>query len=432
MPDRSGVLAVVAIIALVVAAFAFLSFSSVFPNSKSSNNSNTTGTCLDEVPSGATSSNYYNSTSQGYVVTYPNGTRIVFPLNSCPVPVYPEAYKVDSVIEADPRFNAAENGSSFMATNAYNGSIMAESYNSTGQFAILNFVLYGDQRLYPCGADSYWVYNELRLIIVTIPMSTTGNLQYSQMEIQESAGGDFYSCTTTVATSTTTSAAAGGMQVASIVMIQPYTPAGPTLALTLRNLIGCCITNLTAILVLNSNFTFHFTGVNPGHPLDNEQYASAVETLIAGGYDSAKNYTLLIKGTAQDTVFTYVVQTRIPSGYSYLDYLTASGSCTSSGGPTPCWGSADPFVFQCVNLLAGPASQWTCTEKVTSTIEPSQSYNITVTLPVIGQQGESVWENCEWSIPGTSTGQSYAYFIPISSTGGSVSFILADQAPPHL
>jgi len=220
--------------------------------------------------------------------------------------------------------------------------------------------------------------------------------------------------------------------VSSVVMVKPYTPAGPTLVLTIRNLIACCVTNLSAVLVLNSNFTFHFTGVSPGHPLDNEQYASAIETLIGGGFDSAKNYTLVINGATQGTVFTDVVQTRIPLGYSYLDYLTASASCTADGGPSPCWGSDDPFVFQCVNALAGPANQWTCTEKVTSTIKPNQSYNITVILPVTGQKGESAWDNCEWNVPGISPGQGYAYFILVSSTGSSVSFILADQAPPHL
>lgn len=241
------------------------------------------------------------------------------------------------------------------------------------------------------------------------------------------------SATSSVSTSSslpTQGSQQGGVGLSSIVMIKPYTPAGPTLALTLRNLMGCCITNLTAVLVLNSNFTFHFTGVSTNHPLDDEQYASAVETLIGGGFDSAKNYTLVVKGTTQDTVFTYVIQTRIPPSYSYLDYLTASASCTADGGPAPCWGG-DPFVFQCTNLLAGPAVQWTCTEKVVSTIEPSQSYNITVTLPVTSQNGEPAWDNCEWSVPGISPGQGYAYCIPVSSSGGSISFILADQAPPH-
>jgi len=193
---------------------------------------------------------------------------------------------------------------------------------------------------------------------------------------------------------------------------------------------GCCVTNLTAVLVLNSNYTFHFTGVSPAHPLNDEQYASAVEAVIAGGYDSEKNYTLVVEGTTQDKVFTYLIQTRVPMNYGYLDYLTASVVCTNNGRPAPCWGNQDPFVFQCSNLLAGPASQWTCTDKVTSTSEPSQNYNITITLPITGQQAEEPWDNCEWSVPGISPGQGYAYFIPISSSGGSFSFILAIQAPP--
>lgn len=242
------------------------------------------------------------------------------------------------------------------------------------------------------------------------------------------------SATSTSSPSNSTSAKGsqqGGFELSSIVTITPHSQAGPTLALTLRNLMGCCVTNLTAVLVLNSNYTFHFTGVSEGHPLDNEQYASAVETLINGGFDSEKNYTLVVRGTTQDTVFTDVVHTRIPPGYSYLNYLTASANCTNNGQPAPCWGSDDPFGFQCINLLAGQASQWTCAEKVTSAIEPIQSYNITITLPVIGQNGEPAWANCEWSVPGISPGQGYAYFIPVSSTAGSVSFILADQAPPH-
>ena len=235
-----------------------------------------------------------------------------------------------------------------------------------------------------------------------------------------------HSVSSYTAASNSTQSGQGGVALSSIVMISPYTPAGPTLALTLRNLMGCCVTNLTATLVLDSNYTFHFTGVSSSHPLDNEQYASSVETLI-GGFDSAKNYALVIKGTTQDMVFTYNVQTRIPPNYSHLIYLSAS--CAGNGGTAPCW-DGDPFVFECTNLLAGPSTQWTCTEKVTSTIEPSQSYNITVTLPVTGQNGEQGWDNCEWSVPGASPGQGYAYCIPVSSSGGSVSFILADQAPP--
>lgn len=237
-----------------------------------------------------------------------------------------------------------------------------------------------------------------------------------------------HSVSTYTAPNNLTQEGQGGVELSSIVMISPYTPGGPTLALTLRNLMGCCVTNLTATLVLNSNYTFQFNGVSAAHPLENEQYASSVETLIGGGFDSAKNYTLVIKGTTQDTAFAYAFQTQIPPSYSHLIYLTAS--CAGDGGSAPCW-DGDPFVFQCTNLLAGPSTQLTCTEKVTSTIEPSQSYNITITLPVTGQNGEPAWDNCEWSVPGISPGQGFAYYIPISSSGGSISLILADQASPH-
>lgn len=231
-------------------------------------------------------------------------------------------------------------------------------------------------------ADGWGQVGILHVTVVPASTTTTGSSETCTpaATLTQTSGS---STTTQVITlchsvSIYTTLGEGGVQLSSIVMVQPYTPAGPTLALTLRNMMGCCITNLTAVLVLNSNFAFRFTGVSLGYPLDNEQYASSVETLIGGGFDSAKNYTFVIKGTTQDTAFTDTVQTRIPPGYSYLDYLTASGSCTSNGQPAPCWGSDDPFVFQCVNLLAGPANQWTCTEKVTGNIEPSQSYNITV------------------------------------------------------
>ena len=216
MTGRAGVgatvVAVVAIIVLVVAAVAFLSIPSLFPKSGSTSKTASTGTCLEEVPDGARISNYYNSTSQGYTVTYPNGTRVIFPLNSCPVPVYSEAYKVDSVIEADPRFIAAENGSAYLADYVCNCSIPSASYNSTGQYAILNFVLYGNQVLYPCGTNSYWVYNQLGFIIITIPINSTGGLQYSHAEIQSGPGNNFYSCTTTVETSTTVSGSTSAVQ----------------------------------------------------------------------------------------------------------------------------------------------------------------------------------------------------------------------------
>jgi hypothetical protein len=56
-----------------------------------------------EVPQNSVFGEYYNSTAQGTTVTYSNGTEDFFPLNSCPVPVTPQNYQVDSTIEANPR-----------------------------------------------------------------------------------------------------------------------------------------------------------------------------------------------------------------------------------------------------------------------------------------------------------------------------------------
>ena len=266
--------------------------------------------------------------------------------------------------------------------------------------------------------------------IVLVLVTAAGFVYFSQTR-SGSQGSTTSSNSTTTSSSTTSSGMSGGISLTSAEIVKPYTPAGPTVVLILQNKEGCCVTNLTATLELNNNYTFRFGTVSAQHPLGQGQFASAVETLIGGGINSNANYPVTIKGTMQDRAFVYTTQTRIPPGYSALEYLTASANCTSSGAPAPCWGS-DPFVFQCINLLAGPATQWECAEKVTSTLQPSQTYTMTVTLPLTSQTGEPVWANCLWSVPGITPGQGYAYFIPVNSTGGSVAFILGQPAPPHL
>jgi hypothetical protein len=130
-------------------------------------------------------------------VTFSNGTEDFFPLNSCPVPVTPDNYKIDSTIEANPRFIAAENGSTYEATNACNCVLGPNVTNSTGaQWTVLNFILYGNQRTYPCGTGSFWTFNRLGLIVVTIPINSTGGLQFSNAEIQ-SGSPNIFMCTTT-------------------------------------------------------------------------------------------------------------------------------------------------------------------------------------------------------------------------------------------
>jgi hypothetical protein len=159
------------------------------------------GICLKEVPVSAVIGNYYNSTSQGYTATYSNGTKQYFPLGSCPVPVPPENYRVDSIIEANPKFIAAEKGSVYEATNLYyygacNCAWGGSSSNSTGQYAVFNWVSYSSQRVYPCGPSSFWTFEELGLILITIPVNSTGGLQFSNAVFQSLLGNNAVSCTT--------------------------------------------------------------------------------------------------------------------------------------------------------------------------------------------------------------------------------------------
>ncbi len=155
--------------------------------------------CLKQVPPDSDFSSYSNSTWEGYSVTYPNGTQAFFPLDACPVPVTPANYIVDSTIESNPKFIAAEGGFTYEATNACNCSYQSKITNSTGQYDVFNFILYSSQRLYPCGSTSYWTYDELGVLQVVIPASPTGILQFSSAQVEQGAANVFF-CTTSTTT----------------------------------------------------------------------------------------------------------------------------------------------------------------------------------------------------------------------------------------
>jgi len=159
------------------------------------------GACLKEVPQTSVFGAYYNSTSQGYTVTLPNGTEDFFPMNACPVPVTPDNYWIDSIVQANPAFIAAENGSVYEATNACNCTQYPNIWSNNGsKWTTLDFVLYSSQAVYPCGPNSYWAYKQLGLILVTIPVSSTGSIQFSEAQIQSGPGDNVFPCTTTAQT----------------------------------------------------------------------------------------------------------------------------------------------------------------------------------------------------------------------------------------
>jgi hypothetical protein len=124
-----------------------------------------------------------------------------------------------------------------------------------------------------------------------------------------------YSTTTTNASQSTITITSvqGGIVVVSARLVGPYTPAGPTVELTLQNQQGCCLMSLSATLVLNNNYTFYFKDVNSSHPLDQGQVVTATQTLIGAGFDSNQSYPLVIKGTTQDTIFTDTIRMQITS-----------------------------------------------------------------------------------------------------------------------
>ena len=111
----------------------------------------TPSVCLKEVPQSAVLGQYDNTTSQGFTATYTNGTEAYFPLGTCPVPVTPDNYLIDSTIEANPAFVSAENGSTYEATTACNCHWSVNVSGPSGEWSVLNFVLYSNQRIYPCG-----------------------------------------------------------------------------------------------------------------------------------------------------------------------------------------------------------------------------------------------------------------------------------------
>ena len=197
-------LAAIAVVAIMVFAASVLTLQRIGSLGSSrlidSTVSGPSGSCLLEVPFSAEFGSYGNSTVQGYTVTYANGTEALFPYDSCPVPVTPDNYRIDSVVEANPKFVAIENGTIYQATNGCNCTQTVNISAANGStWTVLNFVRYGNQRIYPCGPNDYWTYERTGLIWVTIPFNSTGGLVFSQMDIRGGPGNfNFGSCTTTL------------------------------------------------------------------------------------------------------------------------------------------------------------------------------------------------------------------------------------------
>ncbi len=81
--------------------------------------------------------------------------------------------------------------------------------------------------------------------------------------------------------------------------LQPFTPGGPTVEITLKNTSDEPVVSLDATLELSRPYVFVFD-VSSLAPLLPEATATARLTLIAGGFDNATTYTLSIHGAMED------------------------------------------------------------------------------------------------------------------------------------
>jgi len=121
------------------------------------------------------------------------------------------------------------------------------------------------------------------------------------------------------------------------------------------------------------------------------------------------------------TTTSTTTQTSVSFG-SWI-YLSADGYATDAGRYVPSWGG-DAYLFNCASSAATTQG---CTGQVTSTLVPHPSYFVNVRYPYANQT-EPSWANCLWTVEGIPAGQGYGYCTLINST----SFIVGDQAPPHL
>lgn len=92
--------------------------------------------------------------------------------------------------------------------------------------------------------------------------------------------------------------------------VPPFTPGGPAVKITLKNVGVEPVVSLTATLELGTSFDFTFD-VTPSNPLQPNRSTSDTLCLIGGGFGSNVSYPLTINATLQNGgnfVYTKLVQ----------------------------------------------------------------------------------------------------------------------------
>jgi hypothetical protein len=162
----------------------------------------------------------------------------------------------------------------------------------------------------------------------------------------------------------------------------------------------------------------------------NVKRATAMALLVVGvaGVSAIVTFSL-----ARDFIApVIVIETRtidlssIPFNSSV--YLSSDvGSCRGPAGYAPCFGGnfSQAEVFNCMNAASLPSG---CTQRVVSSSNPQNSYQITIWYPYVGHNNESSSANCIYTDSGDPVQYYGAYCVSISST----TFIVTEPAPPPL
>ena len=110
----------------------------------------------------------------------------------------------------------------------------------------------------------------------------------------------------------------GPLTVVSVSLLQPYTPGGPTIEITLQNNATNPVVSLQAALTLSGrNYSYVFNDVSSNSPLLPNRDASQTNTLIDAGFETNQAYPLEIMGTLQNgSTFNFVVSVTITENSS--------------------------------------------------------------------------------------------------------------------
>ncbi len=207
--DSKVLLGFIPLIIIALSFGAYLDVSLPFGSSSGAGNlsASNSSACMIEVPSNSTIDTFQNSTVMGYLVTYSNGSKTLFPAYFCPSPVHSDLFDIASTVEESSQFIAAENGTTIPIV-PFIGGYSTDVNGSSVNYAVLHFILFSNTKIYPCGPQGYWSYEERAIIQVVIPIAPSGTYIFSSMTVQRAPQGwlnDFHCTTTTNATMITTS-----------------------------------------------------------------------------------------------------------------------------------------------------------------------------------------------------------------------------------